>query len=657
MKSGEWGGASTQDQKAAGLFERLTGGLPRQLVIALHVGLFFAAYLGAVLLRFDFSLGTAPSTVVRFMPIAVGVQAAAFFLHGTHRGWMRYAGLQDLAILGRAACIALVGALLVLEFGWKPDLSFRSILLIDFVLLMLLLGSARFGVRMIREVIEPTLSSQDGASRLLIVGAGDTAESLIKEIRRNRRIRYNVVGLVDDNAKKHGTMICGVKVLGDIDHLPELAERHSPDEIIIATPTASGAQMRRIVGSCTRTEVRFRRLPALEDLVHGKVTVNQIRDVNIEDLLRREPVQLDHSALEHYLHSRTVLVTGAAGSIGSEICRQVARFQPKRLLLVERFENALFLIERELRINYPQLEVIPLIADVTDGERMRLIFSERRPEVVVHAAAHKHVPMMEMNPGEAIKNNVFGTKMVVDLAHEFGAQSFVLISTDKAVNPTSVMGATKRCAELYVQAKARISSTRFVAVRFGNVLGSNGSVVPMFQEQIRRGGPVQVTHEEMRRYFMTIPEASQLVLQAGAIGAGGEVFVLDMGEPVKIADLARDLIRLSGFSEDEIAIEFTGVRPGEKLFEELSLDSEQAAKTKHPKIWVGRVAAIHPAEVEMMLKRLKGASHGTRAQVLHELGRAVPEFKSSSPEPTEKPAVVSADLPRSRPSLHSIAAS
>jgi FlaA1/EpsC-like NDP-sugar epimerase len=370
-------------------------------------------------------------------------------------------------------------------------------------------------------------------------------------------------------------------------------------------------------------------VPALEDLLQGKVNVRQVREVKIEDLLRRAPRRLDRGLVAQFINGKSVLVTGAGGSIGSEICRQVARFAPRRLVLAERFENALFEIERELRQKFPRVEIVPVIADVCDRVRMETVFAANRPDAVFHAAAHKHVPLVELHPGEGVKNNIFGTRICAELAHETGAAAFVLISTDKAVRPASVMGATKRVSELFVQAMATRSRTKFLCVRFGNVLGSSGSVVPIFQEQIRAGGPVTVTHPEMQRFFMTIPEASQLVLQAASMGEGGEVFVLDMGEPVKIVDLARDLIKLSGLRPDiDIPIIFTGMRPGEKLCEQLTLDEENAAKTRHERIWIGRVASMDYEALEQHLVELRDlADRGTEETVVAKLEEIIPEYR------------------------------
>jgi FlaA1/EpsC-like NDP-sugar epimerase len=412
--------------------------------------------------------------------------------------------------------------------------------------------------------------------------------------------------------------------------------------VLITIANATGPQIRSVTMLCRDAGLETKIIPGIYEIVGERVNLSRIREVAIEDLLGRAPVQLDDDQLNASIRGATVMVTGAGGSIGSELCRQVCRYAPARLVLVERFENALFEIHRELLALYPSfgpgfgpsfgprpgLKIEPQIGDVTDERRMTQIFHHTRPSIVFHAAAHKHVPMMESNPGEAVKNNVGGTRVVADLADRTGVERFVLVSTDKAVNPTSVMGATKRVAEIYMQALAQRSKTRFVTVRFGNVLGSNGSVIPIFKQQIAAGGPVTVTHPEMRRYFMTIPEASQLVLQAGAMGHGGEIFILDMGEPVKIVDLARDLITLSGLRPGEdIEIEFNGIRPGEKLFEQLATDAEHADKTKHPKIFIGRVASPAWSEAVRGLDELLGLANSTEvSRIRGALRRLVPEY-------------------------------
>jgi FlaA1/EpsC-like NDP-sugar epimerase len=442
-------------------------------------------------------------------------------------------------------------------------------------------------------------------------------------------VLYDVVGFLDDNPRKLRARIHGVEVLGDTSQVREFCERHAIDEVLLAIPSAPQRIVRGLVERCHGTQVRFRTVPALGDLIAGRVRVSQMRNVDIEDLLGREAVTLDDDAIAQYLRDKVVLVTGAGGSIGAEMCRQIARVGPQRLILVEQTENNLFTIERDLLRSFDALPLEAYVADICDAERIEHVFAAEQPAAVFHAAAHKHVPMMERNVGEAIKNNVGGTRTLADAAVRAGVRKFVMISTDKAVNPTSVMGCAKRVAELYVQQLSARGATKFVTVRFGNVLGSSGSVVPIFKAQIERGGPVTVTHPEMTRYFMTIPEAAQLVLQAGAIGDGGEIFLLDMGEPVKIVDLARDLITLSGLKPDtDIEIQFTGVRPGEKLFEELSVSGENILTTSHPKIgvWEKRAEDFETvvAGVEDLLAMAEVATADALRQRLAEL---VPEYQ------------------------------
>jgi FlaA1/EpsC-like NDP-sugar epimerase len=422
--------------------------------------------------------------------------------------------------------------------------------------------------------------------------------------------------------------IHGTPVMGRIEDGAHIVRQLEIGEVVIAIPTATGKDMRRIVDLVTVDGVTVRTLPGLDHLVDGRVTVQSIRDVAIEDLLGRAPVELDSEQISDMIRNNVVLVTGAGGSIGSELCRQVARFRPRTLVLLEQAENALYHVHRELSERFPDLELVPRIADICDTRRLDAVFADTKPGLVLHAAAHKHVPMMEWNPGEAVKNNVGGTRAVADASHRHGVGRFVMISTDKAVNPTSVMGCTKRIAELYVQAQAQKSRTTYVTVRFGNVLGSNGSVIPLFKEQIARGGPVTVTHPDMVRYFMTIPEASQLVLQAAAMGSSGEIYVLDMGEAVKIVQLAEDLIRLSGLKpHKDVEIVYSGTRPGEKLFEELAIDGENVTKTRHPKIYIGRGEARPASEVATTVERLVAAADTEGASSLrHKLREIVPAY-------------------------------
>ncbi|MCU0695128.1 MAG: polysaccharide biosynthesis protein [Myxococcaceae bacterium] len=602
----------------------------RAVSVGVHLALFVVAQVGSFLLRFEFDVPDsylAPAML--WVAVSLVIRLVVFAWFGMFAGMWRYTGAKDLAALAKSATLSTLVFAVFLVLGGYHSYP-RSILVIDFMLTMLLVGGLRFGVRSLWQLAATVSQKKEGAiRRVLIVGAGNAGEALVREMQKAHGGRYEVVGFADDDSTKKGARIHGVPVLGPIDEVPAFIERHKPDEVVIAIPSASGRAMRRIVELVKSETITIRTMPGIDQLIDGRVTINQLRSVNIEDLLGREPVRLDMQSIASLIEGRVVLVTGAGGSIGSELCRQVVRFNPSKLVLVERAENALFEIHRELVHKAQTPGVVPCMADITDEARMRRVFADHQPQVVLHAAAHKHVPMMEENPGEALKNNVGGTRMVANLADEFRVDRFVMISTDKAVNPTSVMGATKRVAELYIQGLSQRSRTRFVAVRFGNVLGSAGSVIPIFKEQIAAGGPVTVTHPEMKRYFMTIPEASQLVLQAATMGNGGEIFVLDMGEPVKIVDLARDLIRLSGLvPEKDIEIKFSGLRPGEKLFEELSTAEEMAEKTRHPKVFIGRLP-MRPFEqvsdeVRGMLERANSATLGDCVERLRAL---VPELQ------------------------------
>lgn len=619
----------------------------RFFVVLVHLLLWTAALTASFLLRFEFEV---PRKFVALAPklllITLVIRALVHWRVGLFHGLWRYSGSRDLLSLLQAAAISSVLIAAVWAFN-QTGLFPRSILILDFAFSILIVGGLRFGIRTVREV---TLQNTRGGAptsgqprrRVLVVGAGDAGEMLMREITRTYAHRYEPVGFLDDALAKQNERIHGVPVIGVIDDLVLLAQRERIDEVILAIPKMTGQEIRRVVELSRRTGATLRTLPGVDSLIDGRVTVNQLTEVKIEDLLGRAPVTLDAEAIQEFLHGRVVLVTGAGGSIGSELCKQICRFAPKRLVLLEQAENSLFEIHRALLAEFPDVKVTPYIADICDSRRLESIFESEHPAVVFHAAAHKHVPMMESNPGEAIKNNVFGTKKLADAAHRFGVESFVMVSTDKAVNPTSVMGVSKRTAEIYVQALSQRSRTQFVTVRFGNVLGSAGSVIPIFKQQIAAGGPVTVTHPDMKRYFMTIPEACQLILQAGTMGRGGEIFVLDMGEPVKIVDLARDLIRLSGFTPDEdISIQFSGVRPGEKLFEELSIDEENATKTRHPKIFVGTFRPYPWEAVEHGLERLHALSEGSAPDLIREaFQELVPEY--SPPSPSMSPPAVTA---------------
>lgn len=609
--------------------------LGRRVQLGLDVLALSAAFALAYVLRFDFGLPpSAGHGLLVQLPWVVALQIAALWAFGVYSLIWRYVGLAELRkFVGAAAAGSvplLLGRMLLPE-----SLSDLKVPVSITVMTAFLGFGAILGLRVLRRLVyerfekEATARERGRESRkpVLLVGAGRAGVLAVREIFGRGDVGIEVKGFVDDDPEKIGSVIHDVKVLGTSEEIPRLVRDLEIDHVVITIAKGSRAEILRIVEICDRAPVKARIIPGLYDILQGRVALNPIRDVEIEDLLGRDPVRLDAAGLRGLLRHRTVMVTGAGGSIGSELVRQAARYEPKRLLLVERSEPFLFEIEQEMKRHYATIEVVPLIADIGDRERMRKVFADYRPEVVLHAAAHKHVPMMECNPGEAIKNNVLGTLRLGEAAAEAGCGTFVLISTDKAVNPTSVMGASKRVAELVVQCLEQKHDTKFVAVRFGNVLGSTGSVIPIFKEQIRRGGPVTVTHEKMTRYFMTIPEAAQLVLQAGAIGEGGEIFILDMGKPVKIIDVARDMIRLSGLRpEEDIQIHISGIRPGEKLFEELGTTEDRVERTRHPKIFVGKIPKATPEGVENGVKALVAAAHeGDGEAIRRALRDLVPE--------------------------------
>lgn len=444
------------------------------------------------------------------------------------------------------------------------------------------------------------------ATRVMVIGAGSAGALILKEMKNNKDMNYKPVAVIDDNPFKRGTTISGVKVYGDRYSIKQAVKEMQVETIIIAIPTLDNDDKKEIIEICKSTGCKLKLVPGVYELINDKYLLSKVRDVDVEDLLGREPIKLDMEGISDYLENRVVLVTGGGGSIGSELCRQISRFNPKQLIILDAYENNAYDLQNELLYRYPNLNLEVLIASIRDKKRLESIFSIYNPEVVFHAAAHKHVPLMENSPSEAIKNNVFGTLNLSECADKYKVKRFVMISTDKAVNPTNIMGASKRMCEMIVQAMDKVSETEFVAVRFGNVLGSNGSVIPLFKKQIANGGPVTLTHREITRFFMTIPEASQLVLQAGAFAKGGEIFVLDMGKPVKIYDLACDLIKLSGLEpEKDIEIKITGLRPGEKLYEELLMDEEGLGKTGHNKIFVGRPMVDNIEELKKKLDELR----------------------------------------------------
>jgi len=600
------------------------------LIAIIQVTIICVSLVLAFLFRFDMRIpGQYWQVLLALFPALLAIKLLVFWRMGQFTGWWRYVSMADLITLFKANVFASLGFVLYAVFVHRLENIPRTVLALDFILCFLLMGGVRFVTRAFRENYFPMpLRKQPENTRVLVVGAGDAGQMIAREIRQNPRLKLEVVGFVDDDPKKKGERFQGITVLGRQDALAAICREQAVDEVIIAIPSASGKEIRQIVERCVEAEVRFKTLPGVGDLIDGRVSIQSVRAVSLDDLLGREPVRLEIERIKASLAGKRVLVTGAGGSIGSEICRQIARFGPKKMILYENAETPLFHIEQELLQSAPGVRLIPIIGDIRYRARVEAIFDEFMPEVVFHAAAYKHVPMMEHNPAEAVNNNIRGTKILADAADAFGVERFVMISTDKAVNPTNVMGASKRAAEIYVQSMARRCRTTFVTVRFGNVLGSNGSVVPIFQEQIRKGGPVTVTHPEVTRYFMTIPEASQLVLQASCMGRGGEIFLLNMGEPVKIVKLAEELIRLSGLRPyEDIDIVFTGLRPGEKMYEELLLSGEGIVATEHEMIMVARSERCDAEELGHKLEVLFAAARALDLQQIRGLLQAVvPEF-------------------------------
>lgn len=521
--------------------------------------------------------------------------------YGLYRKVWEYASIGELTSIFKAVTFSII-AVGAVQFFVRGDVLFRA-LAITWMLHLLLIGGSRLSWRLFRDMLMG--NKKQDQKRTMIVGAGQAGTLVARQLHNNIDRGLTPVAFIDDDVKKQGLEIYGIRVVGGTESIADFVKDNNIDHIIVAVPSLGKRESAEIIKTCVDTGIRTQTIPLIEDIMTGKVSVNDIQDVKIEDLLGRDEVQLDMNKIKDQLTGKTVLVTGAGGSIGSEISRQIARFGPAKLLLLGHGENSIYTIEMELRKTVaPDTELIPIIADVQDYDRILDVMTLHRPDVVYHAAAHKHVPLMESNPTEAVKNNIYGTKNVANAAHISGVESFVMISTDKAVNPPNVMGASKRFAEMIVQNLAKRSDTKFVAVRFGNVLGSRGSVIPLFKKQIAAGGPVTVTDPEMTRYFMTIPEASRLVIQAGSLARGGEVFVLDMGKPVKIVDLAKNLIRLSGYAEEEIGIRFSGIRPGEKLFEELLNEDEIQNKQVFPKIYIGKANPASETELLYILEKL-----------------------------------------------------
>jgi FlaA1/EpsC-like NDP-sugar epimerase len=601
----------------------------RALAAALHDGLALClAFLAAtMLLDVDGVTNAESRELFLSFTLAVPVQVAINYLFGIYQGTWRYTSLPDIqrivfAVLCGSVCISLALHAVGIDnkFGWREYILY-PLLLVSFMSL------SRMAFRSFKEWSLYGRGAELGTP-VIVMGAGDAAVGLVKELSRSHE--WRVVGFLDDDEKKRGRLLHGVRVLGILEDLPRFAQRLKLRHAIIAMPSVPYKVGRRVVEICKRAHVAVMTVPTLNNVMAGKGAPGRIRKVAVEDLMKRDSVTLDDAGLHDLLTSQVVMVTGAGGSIGSELCRQIAAYQPSMLVLYEMNEYAMYKVDEELRELFPEIPVASLVGDIKNTRRVNQVMHQYSPSLVFHAAAYKHVPLMEeANAWEAVRNNVLGTHVVARAAIDYGVKKFVFVSTDKAVNPTNVMGATKRLAEMVCQAlQAGGSATRFEMVRFGNVLGSAGSVIPKFQEQIDRGGPVTVTHPEMVRYFMSIPEAAQLVLQAGCMGLGGEVFVMDMGEPIKIVDLARDMIRLSELSENEIRIVYTGLRPGEKLFEELLADDEHTRPTPHPKLRIAKAREVDPGWLDGLLDWLNQDRIPTDSEVRRDLKRWVPEFQT-----------------------------
>ena len=576
------------------------------------ISIVVASYL-ALLIRYDMHVRLIPDyflePIERFLPVNIIITMVLFYIFRLYSSLWAFAGEAELQNLVMASFLSGVCSAIGLQF-FKAEVQPvpKSYYFIYTFILISMVFVSRFSYRFFRG-LKHKRNNKDNNISVMIIGAGEAANVIIKEIINSNFSTMKIKCIIDDDKGKWGRFIQGIKVVGGRDKIIECADLYQIDQIIIAVPSITRTEMKAILDICKETNCKLRSLPGMYQLVNGDVSVSKLRDVEVEDLLGREPIQVDLDSILGYVKDKTILVTGGGGSIGSELCRQIATHSPKQLIVVDIYENSVYDVQQELKVSHPDLDLVVLIASVRNTNRMNWIFDHYKPDIVYHAAAHKHVPLMEDSPNEAIKNNVFGTFKVAQAAAMSGVKRFVMISTDKAVNPTNIMGASKRICEMIIQTFNKHYDTEFVAVRFGNVLGSNGSVIPLFKKQIAEGGPVTVTHPDIIRYFMTIPEAVSLVLQAGAYAKGGEIFVLDMGSPVKILDLAKNLIRLSGYKVGEdIKIEFTGLRPGEKLFEELLMDEEGMKETDNKLIHIGRPIELDEEEFFAILKELNDTS-------------------------------------------------
>ena len=617
------------------------------LIIADSVLLSFALYLAYAMRLGSVSLSVPEYREQFFLsiPIVVTLYVAIFYFFKLYRGMWRFFGIHDLIILLKAVTLGSVLSIVVLVPLGILNPYPRSIYVINWFDMILLIGGARLAYRMFRESQKAPGSKQVPDKNIFIVGAGKTGDMIIREILRNDLLHYRIVGFIDDDRAKRNASLHGYRVLGCTRDIPKLAAALNVSKVFLAIPSATAKAKRRIVRICNKAGLTIKTVPNVGDILRGSIKVSSLRDFQIEDLLGREPVKLDEQSIKNYVRNKTVMITGAGGSIGSELCRQIALIAPAHLVLFERGEFNLYQVHMELLDLFPGMEISPVIGDVLNRATVEQAMKKYKPHVVFHAAAYKHVPLMEINPVEALRNNVLGTWTVANLAHTYGVEKFVMISTDKAVRPTNVMGASKRMAELICHGLFRNSNTQFVTVRFGNVLNSVGSVIPLFKKQIEKGGPLTVTHPDIYRYFMTIPEAVQLIMQAGAMGQGGEIFILDMGQPVRIVDLARDMITLSGLEpEKDIQIVFTGLRPGEKLYEELLTGGEALISTPHEKI---KVASVETVDASILLTRLDNLvfelmRNGYSKAIVNTIKEIVPDFQPENGGPNSQHEILRA---------------
>lgn len=592
----------------------------------------------AYLLRFDGLYANIPAAYlnhyINLALMATMVKLCCYYFFKLYSSLWRYASIYELFSIGAAA---LLSNSLLLGFISVSGMNVpRSIPVITFFTDVIFIGGIRFTYRIFRRLARGRIIRSVDKKRILIIGGGNAGSIIIKELMSQPELKSHPVAIIDDDRKKLGSKINGVPIVGTREDIVNTVNCRKIDEIILAIPSATKSTINEIYSECSGTHCKIKILPSVRQLIDESVTTQKIRNVNIEDLLGRDPVDLDIGEISSYLEGKAVLVTGGGGSIGSELCRQIASFHPRQLIILDNYENNAYDLQNELLYIHPNLSLTVVIANIREKQRLEIVFRKFKPDVVFHAAAHKHVPLMELNPTEAIKNNVFGTLNLAECADKFGVKKFVLISTDKAVNPTNIMGATKRMAEMIIQASSRYSSTEFTAVRFGNVLGSNGSVIPLFRKQIEKGGPVTVTHPKMTRFFMTIPEAAQLVIQAGAMAKGGEIFVLDMGQPVKIYELAKNLIRLSGYEpEVDIKIQFSGLRPGEKLFEELLLEEEGIQATKNNKIFIAKPVFTDLAMLKREIGVLNEVITNNADSVMDYMTNIVPTYKRTQEQTVE----------------------